>query len=470
MSAVTHAREQDLLGWLMTQTALPEHVASLKADWFADRLHGQVFTAIAALLTKNDMAMPSSVCDWLNAKHPLSGEEQVDRHDYVWDMANNSGVTNHKHIARAIAENGRRVEMRRALLEAVNEMDQHDSYEQALISALGRIDGVAMKGAAKGLITGHDINMIGVKWLQERNERDGELPGLPTGFADLDDVIFGLKPGELITIAGATAMGKTTFATNIIENVALGWVRHDGTLELGKNVLVVSREMGETQLSLRHFASQGNLSLSDLQRGRLTTSQYDDLAAATAKIDGMKVFYDLDSVTPNEIALRARQIKRKEGSIGLIVVDHIGLLRSDIKRRAKFEEIADITWSLKNLAREMNIPVIQLSQISREVKNRADKRPQVTDLSDSSSIEKDSDVVIGMYRDEYYNPDSPYKGMGEAIVLKNRMGECKPIPLIFKGNINRFLPCRKEDYAAARGREEESRQQKKPGHKGGFDA
>lgn len=450
MTTATYAREQDLLGWMMTQQSLPEHITALKADWFSDRLHGQIFEAITELISGNDIAVPSDVCDLLNARHPLQRAEQDQRHDYVWDLVNHSSVTNHKHIAKAIAENGRRVEMRRALLGALNEMDGHDSYDQAVTAALGKIDSVALKGVTKGLVTAHDLNLMGVQWLHECNERQGELPGLPTGFTDLDDVVFGLKPGELVTIAGATAMGKTTFASNIAEHVAMGWIRADGTKMPGRNVLVVSREMGETQIALRHFASQGHLSLSALQRGTLTGEQFDALAAATAQIDGMKVFYDLTSVTPNEIALRARQLKRKEGSIGLIVVDHIGLLRSDAKRRAKFEEVADITWALKNLARDMNIPIIQLAQVSRDVKNRADKRPTLSDLSDSSSIEKDSDVVIAMYRDDYYNPGSGCSGMAEAIVLKNRMGECRTIPLVFKGEFNKFLPCDAASHMAAR--------------------
>lgn len=437
----TYAREQDLIGWLMTQQSFPEALNEVQDKWFSDRLHGQIFNAIRKLLEAEDMAIPPNVVDLLNQHDPVNPHLADERHEYVWSLVKNAGPMNLNYTLKALRERGKRHEMKLALLAAVNEMEEHDSYENALSAALGQIDGIALQGVDKGLITGHDLNLIGARWLQERNERQGELPGLPTGFPDLDKVIYGLKPAELITVAGASGMGKTTFATNIVEQVAKGWIGYDDQPEPGRNVLVVSREMGETQISLRHFASQGGIDLDALQTGMLNDEDYISLNAACSSIGEMRVFYDLDSITPNQVALRARQLKRKYGSIGLILVDQISLMRSDQPRRSKQEEVSDITWGFKNIARDFNIPVVLLSQITRDIKHRTDKRPQLTDMSDSSSVEKDSDVVIGIYRDDYYHPDSPYQGMAEAIVLKNRMGKCKTVPLVYQGQYNRYRPC-----------------------------
>jgi replicative DNA helicase len=446
----TYAREQDFLAWLMSKTEMPEKAADIKPHWFSDTLHGHIFEAISALFAKNDFALPSAISDQLDKLYPANPTISDERRDYVSQILASGGPINPEYTLYAIREQGKRKDFKLALLAAVSEVDAgHDTYEGMLAAALGRIEAITMRGIAKGMLNGRDISEIGLRWLEARNDSDGELPGWPTGIPDLDEVIFGLKPGELITIAGASGMGKTTMATNIIEVVGSGWVHPNGRAESGKIVLVVSREMGETQIALRHFASQGDISLTSLQRGTMNDAEWTGLTAAVSKLSDMKVFYDLDSLTPGEIALKARQIKRKHGELGMIVVDHVGLLKSDQKRRARYEEISDITWALKNMAREMNIPVIQLAQISRDVKNRSDKRPILTDLADSSSIEKDSDIVIGMYRDDYYHKDTAFQGMGEAIVLKNRMGECKTIPLVFKGEFNKYLPCNWESYYEA---------------------
>lgn len=430
MSNVTYGREQELLGWMMIQSSLPDGIMALKAEWFSDELHRQVFGSIVSLAKRGADYLAPMVSDHLDAEFPIGPVERDERAGYVWDLSTKTHAVNVKYLIKSIRDGGQRREFRNALLDAVHVVEEHDSYPDAVSAALSRLDGVVMQGASRGLLTASDLNRIGLEWIKDRFESGGALPGLSTGYDDLDNVIYGLKPGELITIAGATSMGKTTFATNVAEAVARD-----------AEVLVISREMGETQIAIRHFASQGDVSMNAIQKAEMTPTDMDNVAVAVSKIDRLKLTYDLDSSTPNQIALRARQLKRQRGSLGLIVVDSIGLLQSDKNRRAKYEEVTDITWALKNLAREMNLPVIQLAQINRAVSSRADKRPTLADLSDSSSIEKDSDVVIGMYRDDYYHADSHFKGMGEAIVLKNRMGECKRIGLVFDGARNKFKPC-----------------------------
>jgi len=434
-----HAREQDLLGYILSRQELPEAVAELKPEWFTAAEHQQAFAAVQALAKQSKPHDLFAVRDWLDHEFPLNPDEAADRGTYLIEMAQNSGAMSLTHTVRALVDQGRRRELRSALLAAAAEMDGHESYAEAMGAALSKLDTVVMADTAKGLMTATEIAQIGIDWIDERFSQPDSLPGLTTPFADLDDVTYGLKRGELITVAGATAMGKTTFGTNIAEHVAKT-----------KRVLVVTREMGESQIAIRHFASLGGIPMSVMQTGNLRDEDWNKLAAATSRMADSLMEYDLDSSTVNQISLRSRQLQRKYGDLGLIVIDHIGLLESDRRRDARHLEVADITRGLKQLARELDIPVVQLVQVARAVTTRADKRPTLADLSESSSIEKDSDIVIGMYRDDYYNPDSPMKGMAEAIVLKNRMGACKTIPLVFEGMFNRFKPADFGAYYEAR--------------------
>ncbi|RXZ42686.1 replicative DNA helicase [Crenobacter cavernae] len=449
VSETVISREQCLLGVLLMKD-MPEAAECLKANWFSSAEHQQIFEGVLALKRNGGDHTLFAVQDWLDTEYPLDPDRAGLRSAYLIELVQNSVSMGLASVIKAIADQGQRKEFRAALLAAAGEMDGHESYADAMSMALSRLDSMVMEGAQRGLISAREIAEIGVKWLDERMSNPDSLPGIPSGFDDLDEVIYGLKAGELITIAGATAMGKTTIASNIAEHVAKD-----------RRVLVVTREMGESQIAIRHFASVGKVPMPSMQTGRMTDSEYDSLKYAVGVVAQSHLVYDLDSGTVNQIALRARQLQRKHGDLGLIVVDHIGLLESDRKRDARHLEVSDITRGLKQLSRELKLPVIQLVQVSRGVTDRANKRPTLSDLSESSSIEKDSDVVIAMYRDDYYHPDSPMKGMGEAIVLKNRMGPCKTVPLVFRGEINRFDQADKGEYARAKSIAEESKQPRK---------
>lgn len=452
MNGVINNREQSLLGWMMSRDALPDHVTGLKPEWFTDHLHGQIFDTIVQLLTKGEIADPSTTADLLNVNHPANPDEQDRRREYVWDLVRHAGVTNHKHFARAIAENGKRVEMRNALLMAANEMADHESYEEALSAALAHVDSRAIVGAERGLLTIADIARIGLEFVSARV--DGRFEGLKTGLPLLDELTFGgFRPAELITIFGPPKGGKTTAITTILENIAMTPLPD----KRRPVIMVASREMGETQIAVRHYASLGGANTKNILRGHVDDEEYNAIGAAVGHMADMQIIYDLDSNTPAQIAMKAAQIKRSHSHLDMVVVDHIGLVTSDRNRKNRIEEVTDITWSLKTLAKRMNLPVVMVAQQNRKYADRKDRTPTMADLAESSSIEKDSDLLIGVLA----HRDGDLRGFTELHVVGARMGEIGMAPAKYRNG--RLVPCESSEFEAARSAAEQDEQPAKRG-------
>lgn len=270
--------------------------------------------------------------------------------------------------------------------------------------------------------------------IEERRDRGGDISGLPTGFPDLDNKTYGLHPSDLIIIAGRPAMGKTTFALNIAEHVAV----HEN-----KGVLVFSMEMGDKQISERSISSIGTLSLDKIRTGKLDDNDYDRMTVAIGKLHKAPIYIDdTPALSVAKMRSRARRMIRKNG-IALIVVDYIQLMTG--KGESREQEVSSISRGLKAIAKEFSVPVIALSQLSRKVEERSDKRPMMSDLRDSGAIEQDADVILMMYRDEYYRPHTPDKGIAEIILSKQRMGvQGVSVMALFQGEYSRFLPLTEE--------------------------
>ena len=265
-----------------------------------------------------------------------------------------------------------------------------------------------------------------IETIEDRHERGGEISGLRTGFADLDRMTSGLQPGDLIVVAGRPSMGKTAFALNVAENVALD----------GRTALVFSLEMRKEQLTERALASIGGIPLGNIRSGELTDDDYSRMSVALGKLGNANLIID-DSPAPSigQMRSRARRVRRKH-DLDLIVVDYIQLMGGEGGNRN--EQVGSLTRGLKLLARELDVPLIALSQLSRDVEKRPDKRPMMSDLRDSGSIEQDADLILMCYRDEYYSPQGPYKGLAELLIRKQRMGELGDVRLIFQGEFSRF--------------------------------
>ena len=293
-------------------------------------------------------------------------------------------------------------------------------------------------------------------------QRDGKLSGTATGLRDLDAKMGGLQRSDLIIVAGRPGMGKTALATNIAYNVAKAYesqVQADGTMKAvnGGVVGFFSCEMSAEQLATRILAEQTGISSSLIRRGGITQSEFDKIRDYTIELQHLPLFVDeTGGLSISQLTARARRLKRQKG-LDLIVVDYIQLLQGSGKRGNdnRVQEVTEITTSLKALAKELNIPVIALSQLSRQVESRDDKHPQLSDLRESGSIEQDADVVMFVYREEYYLQNKEPKpgteehakwlvemdnahGRAEVIIAKQRHGPTGTVPLQFEGQFTRF--------------------------------
>ena len=261
-----------------------------------------------------------------------------------------------------------------------------------------------------------------------------EITGLATGFVDLDRITSGLQDGDLVVVAGRPAMGKTAFAVNIGENVAI---------EAEKPVVVFSMEMGGTQLARRILSSTGKLDQQRMRSGRLEEEDWPRLTHAIQKLNNAQVFIDeTPGLSPIELRSRARRLARQHGKLGLVIVDYLQLMVGSNKDQGKPEnratEVAEISRSLKGLAKELKCPVIALSQLNRSLESRPNKRPIMSDLRESGAIEQDADVILFLYRDEVYNPDSEDRGTAEVIIGKQRAGPIGTVRLSWMGEYSKF--------------------------------
>jgi len=259
-----------------------------------------------------------------------------------------------------------------------------------------------------------------------------DVTGIATGFTDLDRMTSGLQPGDLIIVAGRPSMGKTAFSINIAEHVAL---------EVNKPVAIFSMEMGGTQLAMRMIGSVGKLNQHTLRTGKLEDDDWSRMTHALGRLNDAPIFIDETAALNSlELRSRARRLHRQNDGLGLIVIDYIQLMSSTSSKGGenRATEISEISRSLKGLAKELQVPVIALSQLNRSLEQRPNKRPIMSDLRESGAIEQDADLILFIYRDEVYNPDSPDKGSAEIIIGKQRNGPIGTVGLTFRGEYTRF--------------------------------
>ncbi len=258
-----------------------------------------------------------------------------------------------------------------------------------------------------------------------------DVTGVATGFTDLDRMTSGLQPGDLVIVAGRPSMGKTAFSINIAENIALE----------GKPVAIFSMEMGGTQLVMRMIGSVGRLNQHTLRTGKLEDEDWPRMTHALGLLNDAPIFIDETAgLNALELRSRARRLHRQHGGLGLIVIDYIQLMSSPSGKASenRATEISEISRSLKSLAKELQVPVIALSQLNRSLEQRPNKRPVMSDLRESGAIEQDADLILFIYRDEVYNPDSQDKGAAEIIIGKQRNGPIGTVRLTFRGEFTRF--------------------------------
>ena len=272
--------------------------------------------------------------------------------------------------------------------------------------------------------------------IEELARLHGEISGVPTGFADLDSVLTGLHPGELIIIGARPAMGKTSFAMNIA-----GYA----SIVKGKTVAVFSLEMPREQIVMRVLCSEARVNMQKVRKGILEDREWTALAKALGPISHAPLYLDdTSALTPSQLRSRCRRLMMDHG-LDLVLVDYLGLMHGDGRTESRNLEVSEISRQLKAIALELKVPVIACAQLSRANRDRIDKRPMLSDLRDSGSIEQDADVVMFLHREEYYNPDTEDKNIAEVIVSKQRSGPLKTVKLAWLGEITTFANLARED-------------------------
>jgi replicative DNA helicase len=425
--------EQAVLGGLLLSSRAFDQVADIvtEPDFYRED-HRLIFRAISELNHKSRPCDAVTVTEWFESHGQV---DLIDGGGYISQLVSNTPSAAN---VRAYAEIVRERSILRQLVDVGADIasgafssDGRNSRE-LLEEAERKVFAIAdqdLRTGASFVPIQHAINEA-IEKLQELAEHDGDITGIPTGFKDLDEKTAGLQDSDLIIVAGRPSMGKTTLAMNIAENAA---IKHE------KPVAIFSMEMSAQQLVRRMFSSLGQIDQNKLRTGNLDDLDWPKLTSAMTLLHKTHIFIDeTPSLSPAELRARARRLKR-EHDIGLIVVDYLQLMAVPGTRENRATEIAEISRSLKAIAKELHLPVIALSQLNRALEQRPNKRPVMADLRESGSIEQDADLIVFIYRDEVYNDETPDKGKAEIIIGKHRNGPTGTVVLTFQGHWLRFV-------------------------------
>ncbi len=424
--------EQAILGGLLLDGAAWDSIADLVAEEdFYRRDHRLIFRALGRLAQEGQPMDVVTVSEWLERHKQL---EQAGGLAYLSMLANNvPGAANIKAYARIVRERS----VLRQLIHVSNRIGELafspegrdcreilDEAEQAIFE-------IAEQGARgqRNFVAVKDLLTAVADRIDTLYQKGDAITGVPTGFTDFDRKTSGLQPSDLIIVAGRPSMGKTSFAMNIAE---------DAAINSGVPVAIFSMEMPAEQLVMRMLSSLGRIDQQKIRTGKLDDGDWPRLTSTMNILSNAPLFIDdTPALTPAELRARARRLKR-EHEVGLIVVDYLQLMQVPGHKENRTSEISEISRSLKALAKELKLPVLALSQLNRSLEQRSDKRPVMSDLRESGAIEQDADLIVFIYRDEVYNPESPDKGMAEIIIGKQRNGPIGMVPLTFHGSYTRF--------------------------------
>lgn len=429
--------EQSVLGGLLLENEALDKIADiLSASDFYRHDHRLIFDHIGKLIEHNKPADIVTVAESLENSAELSAVGGI---SYLGALAQNTptaaNIRRYAEIVRERAVMRKLVEVGSGIAESAYSPQGRDA-QQLLDEAEARIFQIAEGGkrSSEGFV---DIKILlpqVADRIDQLFQRDNpnDVTGIPTGFSDLDSMTSGFQPGDLIIVAGRPSMGKTAFSLNIAENVAL---------DTNKAVAVFSMEMAATQLAMRMIGSVGRLDQHRMRTGRLEDEDWVRLTTALGRLNEAPIFIDEGAgLSSFDVRARARRLHRQCGKLGLIVVDYLQLMAAPAGRQGenRATEISEISRSLKALAKELDVPVVALSQLNRSVEQRPDKRPVMSDLRESGAIEQDADLILFIYRDEVYNADSEDKGTAEIIIAKQRNGPIGRVRLTFLGEHTRF--------------------------------
>ncbi len=422
--------EESVLGaMLLKSQAVADAVQTLHADDFYKPAHGHIFEAISSLYAGGEAIDPVTVAEELKRAGLLDaiGGPAV----LLTVQSRTPAVSNAAHYARIVEENSL---LRRLITTAgeIAELGFHppDEVSATIDRAESLVFAIGQNRMADTLAPLRELLDASLDRLEHLYENKQAITGTPSGYHELDELLSGLQPNALIVVGARPAMGKTAFG--------LGAAAH-AAMKGGKPVMYFSLEMGHLEITQRLLASEGRIDATHLRNGALTDSDWQKITKAMGKLAEAPLWIDDNPNTSvMEIRAKARRLKSRVGDIGLIVIDYLQLMSGRSNAESRQVEISEISRGLKILARELETPVMALSQLSRTLESRSDRRPLLSDLRESGAIEQDADVVMFLYRDEVYNPDTADAGMAEVIVAKHRNGPTDTCRLAFLPRSTRF--------------------------------
>jgi len=428
------AEEYVLGAMLQSWKAIEAAAEVVKAEDFYKVTHGNIFRVILDLHARSEPVDPLTLSDELEKRGQLGTAGGAHKIHELVHLA--PATSNARHHAMIVAEHAglRRLEAAGKKIQWLVEKrqgsldDLTETAEKVLTEAMSESQVTEFRPVSN---TVDDV----ADDIEEAYTSGETRFGIKTGFTDLDTMLTGLHPGTLTLIASRPAMGKSAFGLNICENVSY-WGTPSG---------IVSLEMSEAELTIRQLSRAAKLDSQTLRTAKMTEQEYEQFKKARVTVKSRTNLYidDSPAVTSSSLRASVRRLHR-QGGLGLLVVDYLQLMLSSTSEDNRQQEIAQISRSLKLLAKELNIPIIALSQLNRGVENRDDKRPRLADLRDSGALEQDADTVLFIYRDEYYHSDSPDLGIAEIIVAKNRMGPSGTVRLGFTTRYSTFKNLPKE--------------------------
>lgn len=422
--------EKSLLGaMLLSRDAIAAAMETCGSEDFYKPAHAHVFDAINTLYNLGEPADPVTVADELNRAGLLESVGGLPA--LVALQADTPATTNASRYARIIEEHA----LLRRLISVAGEIAEMGySVPEDVAAALDRAEGlvfnVAERRVTDSLKPLTELLYASMDRLEQLFDRGETITGVPTGYVDLDERLYGLQPNALIIVGARPAMGKTAFA--------LGMAAH-AAVEARVPTLIFSLEMGCDEITNRLLVSEARVDAGRMRNGRLAEPDWPKISQAVARLGDAPLFIDDNpNTTVMEIRAKARRLKARHGGLGLIIVDYLQLMSGGSSTENRQLEVSAISRGLKILARELEVPVVALSQLSRQLEARADKRPVLADLRESGSLEQDADVVMFLYRDEMYNPESADRGTAEVIVAKHRNGPTGKVQLAFLDHYTRF--------------------------------
>jgi replicative DNA helicase len=432
--------EQSVLGGLMIDAPAWDKIADrVLAEDFYRNDHRLIFEAAAGLIERNQPCDAVTLSGHLESQGVL---DQVGGLAYLGALARDTPSAAN---ITAYADIVRERSVLRQLITAGNEivtsaLQPEGREAREIVDGAERVVFEIAERGSRGKVGFQSVKSILPKVVEKIDEMyhsDGKLTGISSGFKVLDDMTSGLNAGDLIIIAGRPSMGKTTLAVNIAENAALG---------SGKSAAIFSMEMSSESLTLRMISSLGRINQGHLRSGRLSEDDWPRIDSAMTQLSAAKIYVDeTPALTPTEVRARARRLKRERG-LDLIVVDYLQLMQVAGTKENRATEISEISRSLKALAKELKIPVIAVSQLNRGVEQRENKKPVMSDLRESGAIEQDSDMILLIYREDYYDKNTTRKGIADINIAKQRNGPTGEIQLTFLGEYTKFENYAPESY------------------------